>query len=58
MKIRFGIWIVLLIIELIWFSSKLVGPHSIGDVIYVATVVLTTLVVGATGLFLFNENNK
>jgi len=55
MLLGFIIWIVILASELFWFSSVLVGPHSIGDILFVITAILVTLTVGVTGFFLFNE---
>ena len=55
MKIGFGVWVVLLIAEIIWFSSILVSPHSMESILFIITIIITTLTAGSVGLFVFNK---
>jgi hypothetical protein len=46
------IWILILIFELFWFNGLLNRVHEQNDVLFVMTVILVTLIVGAMLLLL------
>jgi hypothetical protein len=46
------IWILILIFELFWFNGLLNRVHEQDDVLFVMTVILVTLIVGAVLLLL------
>lgn len=48
-------WVLIIIIELFFFFNTIHTPHSISDVVFNVTVIVVTLAVGITGLFLFRK---
>jgi hypothetical protein len=53
-----SIWIVILIIELFWFSGLINRVHDQEEVLFIMTIVFVTLIVGAVLLLLAAIKSK
>jgi hypothetical protein len=54
----FAGWVLILLVEILWFSSTLVGNYYSGDLVFIPTVIAVTLVVGVTGFSLYRKENE
>ncbi|KGR75138.1 hypothetical protein [Ureibacillus sinduriensis] len=54
-KAAFLIWVLILFSEIIWFSLKINDPMSAAEIVYMVTVILTTISVGSLGLIMFGN---
>lgn len=54
-KAAFLIWVLILFFEIIWVYLKIDELMSAAEIVFIATVILTTLSVGSLGLKLFGK---
>lgn len=57
-KAAFLIWVSILFFEIIWFSLKIDELMSAAEIVFIATVILTTLSVGSLGLKMFGKTKE
>jgi membrane protein DedA with SNARE-associated domain len=51
-------WIFVLVFEFIWFSSMINSSHDKGMLLFITMIIVATLLVGMTGLALYNKCDK
>nr|WP_106782784.1 hypothetical protein [Lysinibacillus timonensis] len=56
-KAAFILWVLILIFEMTWFYTKIGTPTFTTEIIFIVTVIATTIAVGALGLKLFGNTN-
>ncbi len=57
-KAVFIIWVLILFFEIIWFSLKIDKLISTAEIVFIVTVILITLTVGAFGLKIFGNTKE
>ena len=55
LKVFFIIWGIILLVELLWFSSLTNRSHSTSEAIFAASVIAVTSVFGSVGIYLFKS---
>jgi len=52
----FSLWIIVVIIELVWLYAVTSSVVIVGKVIFIITLIASTLAIGALGIYLLSKN--
>lgn len=57
-KAAFIIWVLILFVEIIWFYIKIGIIISTAEIVFIVTIIVTTLFVGSLGLKMFGKTKE
>lgn len=57
-KAAFIIWVLILFVEIIWFYIKIGIIISTAEIVFIVTIIVTTLFVGSLGLKMFGNTKE